>query len=207
MTRKPRHGNECQIGYYGDFVSRLAAFFIDIATISITYTILVWLINVTVTTMQFRTVLDFSLHDVPNIIGTIDSLFSPQNLAVWLVGYSILYHILFNNLTGQTIGKAILGLRVVTMDGSRLSFWRTVMRMAAFFLSVFIFGLGILWILVDDKRQALHDKLAGTYVIYTWDAIPDEEFLAGQIYKQQGSPPNTHQSSITIESHFSEERP
>ncbi len=76
-----------------------------------------------------------------------------------------------------------MGLRVVAIDGSRLNFLRVFMRMIVFFFSVFFFGLGVLWIFVDDRRQALHDKLSGTYVIYTWDAIPDEQFLASQVEK------------------------
>ena len=183
MTRKPRSGPECQIGYYADFVSRLLAFFIDVATISITFTIFVWLVNVTITTMQFRTVLNFSLRGLPYILTALDELFSAQRLVVWLVMYSFGYHFLFLLLTGQTVGKAIMGLRVVAIDGSRLNFLRAFMRMIVFFFSVFFFGLGVLWILIDDRRQALHDKLSGTYVIYTWDAIPDEQFLASQVEK------------------------
>ena len=194
MTRKPRSGPECQIGYYADFVSRLLAFFIDVATISITFTIFVWLVNVTITTMQFRTVLNFSLRGLPYILTALDELFSAQRLVVWLVMYSFGYHFLFLLLTGQTVGKAIMGLRVVAIDGSRLNFLRAFMRMIVFFFSVFFFGLGVLWILIDDRRQALHDKLSGTYVIYTWDAIPDEQFLASQVEKNSNalSDPDSH---------------
>jgi uncharacterized RDD family membrane protein YckC len=42
-------------------------------------------------------------------------------------------------------------------------------------------GFGFLWILVSDRRQGWHDLLAGTYVIYTWAARPDERFLAEEI--------------------------
>lgn len=200
MTRKPRTGPECQIGYYADFFSRLLAFFIDVATISITFTIFVWLINVTITTMQFRTVLDFSLQSAPQVLKALDDLFSAQHLVMWLVAYSFGYHFLFLMLTGQTVGKAVLGLRVVAVDGSRMSFWRTFLRMVIFFFSVFFFGLGVLWIFIDDRRQALHDKLSGTYVIYTWDAIPDERFLAEQVKKASNtfSSTNPKDSDVNI---------
>jgi len=87
-----------------------------------------------------------------------------------------------------------MGLRVVAIDGSRLNFLRAFIRMIVFFFSVFFFGLGVLWILIDDRRQALHDKLSGTYVIYTWDAIPDEQFLASQVEKNSDalSAPDFH---------------
>jgi hypothetical protein len=35
-----------------------------------------------------------------------------------------------------------------------------------------ILFLGYLWILFDNRRQGFHDKLAGTYVVYSW---PEEE--------------------------------
>jgi uncharacterized RDD family membrane protein YckC len=37
--------------------------------------------------------------------------------------------------------------------------------------------LGFLWSLVDNRRQGLHDKVAGTCVVYAWAARPDEAFL------------------------------
>jgi uncharacterized RDD family membrane protein YckC len=40
-----------------------------------------------------------------------------------------------------------------------------------------LFFLGFLWILIDNRRQGWHDKMAGTCVIYNWPARPDENFL------------------------------
>jgi uncharacterized RDD family membrane protein YckC len=37
--------------------------------------------------------------------------------------------------------------------------------------------LGFFWILIDDRRQGWHDKIAGTCVVYTWHARPDETFF------------------------------
>ena len=31
---------------------------------------------------------------------------------------------------------------------------------------------GYLWVLVDNRRQGFHDKLAGTFVIYSWPEDP-----------------------------------
>jgi uncharacterized RDD family membrane protein YckC len=46
-----------------------------------------------------------------------------------------------------------------------------------------LFFLGFLWIFVDRRRQGWHDKIANTYVIYTWAAKPDERFLAKRIQR------------------------
>jgi uncharacterized RDD family membrane protein YckC len=41
--------------------------------------------------------------------------------------------------------------------------------------------LGFFWILIDDRRQGWHDKIAGTLVIYTWEAHHEERFLSDRI--------------------------
>ena len=72
--------------------------------------------------------------------------------------------------SGRTFGMAVLGVRVVQADGSILGPWRGVLRALVFPLSFLFFGLGFLGILVQREHRALHDLLAGTAVIYAWDA-------------------------------------
>lgn len=72
--------------------------------------------------------------------------------------------------TGQTIGKALLGLLVVRADGSSLSGRRAALRTIAFPLSFLLFGIGFLLGLVRSDRRELHDLIADTAVIYAWDA-------------------------------------
>jgi uncharacterized RDD family membrane protein YckC len=95
--------------------------------------------------------------------------------------YVLSYHVFFWALTGQTPGKALLGVRVVTTNGHRISPWRGILRFFGYFLAVIPLGIGLLWIMVDDQRQGWHDKLAKTFVIYTWAARPDEEFLVEEL--------------------------
>jgi len=45
-----------------------------------------------------------------------------------------------------------------------------VLRAAVFPLSFLFFGLGFTGILFGRERRALHDVLAGTAVVYTWEA-------------------------------------
>ena len=47
---------------------------------------------------------------------------------------------------------------------------RAIGRTLAFPLSFLILCLGFLGILLGDQRRALHDVIAGTVVIYCWDA-------------------------------------
>ena len=63
-----------------------------------------------------------------------------------------------------------MGIRVVCTDGTRVRFGNAIRRQIGYFISATLF-LGYLWILVDNRRQGWHDKLAGTMVVYSW---PDE---------------------------------
>jgi uncharacterized RDD family membrane protein YckC len=65
---------------------------------------------------------------------------------------------------------ALLGVRVVAADGSEAGTRRALVRTAAFPLSILLLGLGFLPILARRDRRALHDLIAGTAVIYDWDA-------------------------------------
>ena len=65
---------------------------------------------------------------------------------------------------------AVLGLRVVRADGADIDPWRGVVRAAAFPLSFLLFGLGFVGILIQHEHRALHDLIAGTAVLYAWDA-------------------------------------
>lgn len=69
-----------------------------------------------------------------------------------------------SNLQG-TLGKKILGLKVVDLNGNRISFARATGRFFASILSGLILGIGYLMVAFNPKKQGLHDQIAGTYVI------------------------------------------
>src|SRR5262249_14595033 len=62
------------------------------------------------------------------------------------------------------------GVQVLTDDGYDVSPRRAIVRTLVFPLSFLILGLGFLGILLGDQRRALHDVIAGTVVVYAWDA-------------------------------------
>jgi uncharacterized RDD family membrane protein YckC len=72
--------------------------------------------------------------------------------------------------SGRTVGMWLFGLRVVRDDGADASGRRAVVRTLALPLSFLFLGLGFVGILLGDRRRALHDVIAGTAVIYSWDA-------------------------------------
>jgi uncharacterized RDD family membrane protein YckC len=81
------------------------------------------------------------------------------------VGLGALYQIYFAGVTGQTLGKRLLHLRVIGGRGTAPGPLGGILRFATLVLSILPAGLGWLWCLFDRERRALHDHLAGTYVI------------------------------------------
>jgi uncharacterized RDD family membrane protein YckC len=68
-------------------------------------------------------------------------------------------------LRGATIGGIVLNLQVVRLDGRELDWSTAIVRALSCFLSLFIVGLGFIWIALDREHQAWHDKIAGTVVV------------------------------------------
>ena len=73
---------------------------------------------------------------------------------------------------GGTLGKKLLGLRIVRTDGSRAGFVRLFFgRAGVAVVPAFVPLLGSLWALVDmlvifrESRQCLHDQIADTMVV------------------------------------------
>jgi uncharacterized RDD family membrane protein YckC len=64
-----------------------------------------------------------------------------------------------------TFGKKILGIKVMTMEGQRISFGQATGRHFGKILSCFILLIGYLMMLWDEKSQTLHDKMASTLVV------------------------------------------
>ena len=89
---------------------------------------------------------------------------------VVLVIWEFLYFAYQWTLGGKTIGMAVLGIRVVRMDGTPIGWRQAVVRTLALPLSFLVLGLGFLGILTNRDRYALHDRIARTAVVYSWDA-------------------------------------
>jgi uncharacterized RDD family membrane protein YckC len=82
-----------------------------------------------------------------------------------LFGMSALYQIYLGGILGQTLGKRLFGLRVISSQGRTPGPLLACLRFVTMTLSLGLAGLGFLWCLFDRERRALHDHLSGTYVI------------------------------------------
>ncbi len=87
---------------------------------------------------------------------------------------SLGYHPYFLVKDGTTPGKDLLGLVVVDKDlNYPLSLKTALFRefIGRSIIDQVTFGLGDLLIIFDSQKQALHDKVGGTYVVYR-DSVP-----------------------------------
>lgn len=64
-----------------------------------------------------------------------------------------------------TIGKKLLGLKVIGLKGNRVSFWRALGRYLAMAFLSGILLIGYIIAAFTEKKQSLHDLIAGTIVV------------------------------------------
>jgi uncharacterized RDD family membrane protein YckC len=91
-------------------------------------------------------------------------LFSYYVMSVML---NMVYFTYFHGTTGQTLGKKLLGLRVVRTTGEPMTIGTAFLRWVGYAISGAILYLGFIWVIFDSRKQGWHDKIAGTYVIRT----------------------------------------
>jgi uncharacterized RDD family membrane protein YckC len=85
-------------------------------------------------------------------------------LGLWL-GMAGLYQLYFAGIAGQTPGMRLVGIRIICRRGRPPGPARGLVRLLALVPSVGPAALGWLWAIFDREHRALHDHLAGTYVI------------------------------------------
>jgi uncharacterized RDD family membrane protein YckC len=79
---------------------------------------------------------------------------------------TLLNQLLLAALRGQTLGKMLLAIKIVRLDGTRPGFWQVVRRhLVGYPVSTLPLGLGFLWAGWDADRMAWHDKLSLTTVV------------------------------------------
>lgn len=89
------------------------------------------------------------------------------NLGVQCLSFliGVAYFVAFWATTGQTPGKMALGIKVISTDGSPVSWGKALLRYLGYIVSSLVLALGFIWIAFDSQRQGWHDKIAGTYVV------------------------------------------
>lgn len=100
----------------------------------------------------------FSISSDKLIQGPADLLISYVLPAVGIVAFWIARQ--------ATPGKMAIGARIVDVrSGAAPSPRQLIIRYLGYYVSLIPFGLGMLWVALDPRKQGWHDKLAGTAVV------------------------------------------
>ena len=142
-------------GHYAGFASRFIAFVFN-CVLSIA------LFEITLAAISFAA----------SVLAGTSIHWSRANLWVIIAffAWEFFYYAYCWTASGKTPGMQLLGVQVVGRDGSRVGTRRGLVRTLAFPLSFLLLGLGFVGILLGRDRRALHDSIADTAVVYTWDA-------------------------------------
>ena len=152
---------------YAGFWVRFLAWLIDNVVMGVGVVLilipLIFLTGVRTVLDDFHPNEDMNDAGVFMLVGFVFVLATASLVVTWL------YHALMESSEWQaTLGKKALGLVVTDMAGQRVSFGRTTGRHFAKIitnLASFGIGLGYLMAAFTEKKQALHDMLAGCLVL------------------------------------------
>lgn len=86
---------------------------------------------------------------------------------LWILSMAvfILYNTLMLGKFGTTMGKMAIGAKVITADGSPLTYGRALARTLMEVVNMFTLDIGYLIAAFDEKKRGLHDRVAGTLVV------------------------------------------
>lgn len=140
---------------WGGFFRRLLAFLLDALVIALLGAVM-WLLSY----IGYK--VGLSGHGRPITWHNTVPLFF---LVTWAsIFLATLYFVVFHGGEGKTIGKWLLGLRVVGPEQSGIGYGRAFLRWVVMVILAPL-GLGFLWILWSSEKRGWHDYLARTWVI------------------------------------------
>jgi uncharacterized RDD family membrane protein YckC len=157
-------------GERAGFFSRGAAFAIDFVVVLLGYPAMFWGIGFIVGLLQFE---QPSYPDLPPAV-------SAAVYTTWVVTYFAGSWL----VTARTLGQALLGLRVVKRRRRSIPVLWALIRCWVMLLTVFV--VGPVWLLVSRSRLAIHDRAAGTEVIYDWP--PRQATVTVDLGVKEGAP-------------------
>ena len=167
---RSQRGQQLQ-GLRAGFISRAVASGADVVLVLCAYVVGVILVSITWDLFFSKSI---SVADPPHWLNA---------LLAWIL--LVVYLTAGWWSSGRTLGKQMLGLRVVRPDGSPLRFWRALFRalLCATFFPV------LLLTLVNRRNRGLEDVAFGTAVTYDW--LPSS-------YEPQGEPTTDAQAMIEM---------
>ena len=134
---------------YGGFWKRVIAYLIDAFIIAFPVT------------MIFGTVIPQTMM-TDNIQVTSVAVSMPQ--VILFVASWVYFAGLESSVWQATVGKKMLGMQVTDTSGERIDFIKATIRYLSKFLSSFFLMIGFIMVAFTEKKQGLHDFIAGTLV-------------------------------------------
>ncbi len=158
MTTVPMPSAELTVGrqgHYAGAVSRLVAFGADVGASWGLY-------------LLGQSLVNFAIRLAT---GHSYTLTNHRILAlVVLIVWEFIYFAYQWAVSGKTLGMAIFGIQVVTAAGRPITPLQAIYRTLGLGLTILTLGIGFLGIIYQRERRALDDFVAGTAVVYSWDA-------------------------------------
>jgi uncharacterized RDD family membrane protein YckC len=144
-----------QQGHYAGALSRLLAYGADLLILTVVYAVALALLGFAIDVATPWSVEFKRGHGLVLVVGLLWAAFYFGNS--WVV-------------FARSPGMTLLGLRIVRADGSSLDRHHAIVRLLAFPLGFLTLGVGFLGIVFGRTHQAIYDRIAGTAVVYDWDA-------------------------------------
>ncbi len=144
----PYHCHPASIYETASFHLRLVAFFIDGFLLSTFNTFFYSFINTVLIPISF---ISTENSDVISI--------------AFVLFLNLLYFQMGTYYKGQTLGKRIVGIQVVSLNGYHIKLGQSILRTLGYFISLGSLGIGFFAAMWEKKEQCWHDIVAETIVI------------------------------------------
>lgn len=103
------------------------------------------------------------------ILGVVTAIFRFADDNTYFGISTVIGWIYYSAMTatrGQTLGKMVVGIKVVKVDGTQPDWTVAIVReVPGKIVSGIVFLLGFIWVAFDARKQGWHDKIAKTYVV------------------------------------------
>ena len=155
-SNKMSKTSQIELRYVGFWV-RLLAFIID----SLAIMAMLWFVTLFIPLSESLSGIDMTNRE--SLLALVPTLLTRLGFDAM---FSAVVFLLLWNIIRSSLGKIVFRAYIVDSSGQRARFGQLLVRYLGYFISLFCFGLGFIWIAFDPKKQGWHDKLAGTVVSY-----------------------------------------
>lgn len=144
---------------YAGFWRRFAALLIDCVVLVVCSVPIGLIIGIIIG------LISINLAKTPEELEQIKPIASALGNTVGATGQWLYFSLMESSNKQATLGKMAMGIYVTDLNGNRISFGKATGRHLGKVISALTLGIGYLMAGFTDKKQALHDKIAGCLVV------------------------------------------